>query len=55
MRHPPGIIAGVMPLNTGDRIPDFVATTDEGTTLSSSDLQGRTTVLYFYSKADTPG
>ena len=44
-----------MPLNAGDRAPDFTAATDEGAPLSLKDLQGQTVVLYFYPRADTAG
>lgn len=39
----------------GDNAPDFTAPTDEGRTLSLKGLRGRTVVLYFYPKDDTPG
>jgi peroxiredoxin Q/BCP len=35
--------------------PDFTLETDAGTELTLSDLRGRTVVLYFYPKDDTPG
>lgn len=44
-----------MGLGEGDRLPDFVLPTDEGGTLSIVNLQGKTTVLYFYPRDDTPG
>lgn len=44
-----------MSLDAGDRIPDFTLPTDGGGTVSSADLRGRTTVIYFYPKDDTPG
>src|SRR6266545_4929228 len=44
-----------MSLSEGDRLPDFVLPTDEGGTLSTVNLQGKTTVLYFYPRDDTPG
>jgi thioredoxin-dependent peroxiredoxin len=44
-----------MSLGEGDRLPDFVLPTDEGGTLSTVNLQGKTTVLYFYPRDDTPG
>jgi thioredoxin-dependent peroxiredoxin len=39
----------------GDRLPEFVAPTQDGTPFSSSSLKGQRVVLYFYPKADTPG
>ena len=44
-----------MQLNEGQTAPSFTATTDEGTPLSLESLRGRTVVLYFYPKDDTPG
>ena len=45
----------IMSLDVGDRVPDFVLPTDDGGTLSNVNLQGKTTVLYFYPRDDTPG
>lgn len=42
-------------LKPGDTAPDFDVLTDEGTSLKLSDLRGKTVILYFYPKADTPG
>ena len=42
-------------LTVGDQAPDFTAKTDDGSTLSLSDLRGRVVVLFFYPKDDTPG
>jgi thioredoxin-dependent peroxiredoxin len=44
-----------MSLDVGDHVPDFALPTDDGGTLSSVNLQGKTTVLYFYPRDDTPG
>jgi thioredoxin-dependent peroxiredoxin len=44
-----------MSLDVGDRLPSFSVPTDDGGTLSDVNLQGKTTVLYFYPKDDTPG
>ncbi len=41
-------------LNIGDRAPDFDLETDTGR-VSLSGLKGKTVVLYFYPKDDTPG
>jgi len=45
---------------TGKKAPDFTASVvggacAEGSSVSLSDLRGRTVVLYFYPKDDTPG
>lgn len=42
-------------LRVGDYAPDFSSTTQEGSTLSLSDLKGSKTVLYFYPKDNTSG
>ncbi len=44
-----------MPIQVGDRAPDFTAQTDEGTELSLADTRGQTVVVYFYPRADTGG
>lgn len=42
-------------LNAGDRAPDFSLESDSGKTVSLADFPGKTVVLYFYPKDDTPG
>ncbi len=42
-------------LNVGDEAPDFTVKTHLGTEVSLKDFSGRTVVLWFYPKADTPG
>ncbi len=42
-------------LKVGDMAPDFSGTTQEGITLSLSELKGSRTVLYFYPKDNTSG
>jgi len=42
-------------LAEGDKAPDFSLPDQRGETLKLSDLEGRTVVLYFYPRADTPG
>ena len=39
----------------GDKAPDFTLTDQDGNPVSLSGLRGKTVVLYFYPKADTPG
>lgn len=39
----------------GRQLPDVSFLTEEGTSISSGELGGQTTVLYFYPKDDTPG
>jgi thioredoxin-dependent peroxiredoxin len=44
-----------MALAPGDPAPDFTLPDQEGNPVTLSDLKGKTVVLYFYPKADTPG
>ena len=39
----------------GDRAPDFTLASDDGGTVTLSELRGKKIVLYFYPKDDTPG
>jgi thioredoxin-dependent peroxiredoxin len=39
----------------GQLAPDFTLPTDEGKALRLSSLRGRTVILFFYPKDDTPG
>ncbi len=42
-------------LNPGDTAPDFSVTDHNGNTVSLRDFAGKTVILWFYPKADTPG
>ncbi|MDE2848761.1 MAG: thioredoxin-dependent thiol peroxidase [Gemmatimonadota bacterium] len=42
-------------LQAGDPAPDFTMEADKGGAVSLKDLRGKTVVLYFYPKDDTPG
>lgn len=44
-----------MSLNPGDPAPDFTLPDQDGNSVSLLGLRGKTVVLYFYPKADTPG
>lgn len=44
-----------MVLAVGSMAPAFTATDTDGNTVSLSDFAGKTVVLYFYPKDDTPG
>ena len=44
-----------MPLQPGDQAPDFTLPDQDGNDVSLSGLRGKSVVLYFYPKADTPG
>jgi peroxiredoxin Q/BCP len=39
----------------GDKAPDFELQDDQGKLVKLSDYRGKTVVLYFYPRADTPG
>ena len=42
-------------LEPGDKAPDFTVQDHTGKTQRLSDYRGKTVVLWFYPKADTPG
>lgn len=44
-----------MPLAVGTDAPAFTTTDTNGNSVSLSDFKGKTVVLYFYPKDDTPG
>lgn len=44
-----------MALSAGTKAPSFSSTDDKGNSISLSDFSGKTVVIYFYPKDDTPG
>src|SRR5690606_25169994 len=54
---PPGALnsGDLRMLSAGDRAPSFSLPDDTGRTVTLASLKGRTVVLYFYPKDDTPG
>ncbi len=42
-------------LKVGDKAPDFTLPSQTGDSVSLKDFKGKTLVLYFFPKADTPG
>jgi peroxiredoxin Q/BCP len=42
-------------IREGEKAPDFTLPDQDGNDVSLSDFAGRTLVLYFYPRADTPG
>jgi peroxiredoxin Q/BCP len=42
-------------LNPGDTAPNFSGRDSDGNPVKLSDFKGKTVVLWFYPKADTPG
>jgi peroxiredoxin Q/BCP len=41
--------------NVGDKAPDFSLSSHTGEEVSLKDFKGKTLVLFFFPKADTPG
>ncbi len=44
-----------MTLAVGDKAPDFTLSSDQNKKISLKDLRGKSVILYFYPKDDTPG
>lgn len=42
-------------MNIHDKVPDFTLLDQNGEKVSLKDFKGKTVVLWFYPKADTPG
>ena len=42
-------------LNVGDKVPEFSLILDSGKKISTKDLKGQKTIIYFYPKDNTPG
>ncbi len=42
-------------MDTNDKAPDFTLPDQNGVDVSLKDFRGKTVVLFFYPKADTPG
>lgn len=42
-------------MNTNDKAPEFTLPDQDGKDVSLKDFRGKTVVLFFYPKADTPG
>jgi peroxiredoxin Q/BCP len=42
-------------MNIHDKAPDFTLQNEDGKNTSLKDLRGKTVVLYFFPRADTPG
>jgi peroxiredoxin Q/BCP len=41
--------------SAGEKAPEFEAKDHTGSTVRLSDFRGKTVILWFYPKADTPG
>jgi peroxiredoxin Q/BCP len=55
IRRDEAFLQGMSELIVGAMAPAFTATDQAGKTVSLSEFKGRTVVLYFYPKDDTPG
>ncbi len=42
-------------LKVGDKAPEFSLPSESGKNVALKDFKGKTLVLYFFPKADTPG
>lgn len=42
-------------MQVNDKAPDFSTTDENGQKVALTDYRGKTVVLFFYPKADTPG
>lgn len=42
-------------MNVNDTAPNFTLQNENGKEVALQDLRGKTVVLYFYPRADTPG
>jgi len=46
---------GKIPMEINDKAPDFSTTDENGKEVALKDFRGKTVVLFFYPKANTPG
>jgi peroxiredoxin Q/BCP len=46
---------GEVSMEVNDKAPDFSTTDENGKEVALKDFRGKTVVLFFYPKADTPG
>lgn len=42
-------------MNIHDKAPDFTLQDENGTDVALKDLRGKTVILFFYPRANTPG
>ena len=47
--------SGEIPMNINDKAPDFTLQDENGKDVALKDLRGKTVVLFFYPRANTPG
>ena len=49
------VLRGKDSMDVNDKAPDFSTTDENGQEVALKDFRGKTVVLFFYPKADTPG
>lgn len=49
------IFSGEISMQVNDKAPDFTLQDENGKEVALKDLRGKTVVLYFYPRANTPG
>jgi peroxiredoxin Q/BCP len=42
-------------MQVNDKVPEFTLSDEDGENVSLKDFRGKTVVLFFFPKADTPG
>jgi len=47
--------SGEMPMDVNDKAPEFTLLDQDEKSVSLKDFRGKTVVLFFFPKADTPG
>ena len=46
---------GEIPMKVNDKAPDFTLQDESGADFALKDLRGKTVILFFYPRANTPG
>jgi len=49
------VFSGEIPMKVNDKAPDFTLQDENEKEIALKDLRGKTVVLFFYPKANTPG
>ena len=52
---PDFVFSGEIPMKVNDKAPDFTLQDENEKEIALKDLRGKTVVLFFYPKANTPG
>jgi peroxiredoxin Q/BCP len=55
LRYKDGRIGDAAMLDVNDKVPDITLEDENGKEVSLRDFRGKTVILYFYPRADTPG